>query len=106
MKHFLFKFILVVLGLVISANLRADENTVLIDGIYYNLTTETKTATVTKEHDFSYSGAVVIPPSVTYGGVTYTVTTIGSHAFDWCSNVESVIIPNTVTEIKNYAFQN
>ena len=53
MKHFLFKFILVVLGLVISANLRADENKVLIDGIYYNLTTETKTATVTKENDFS-----------------------------------------------------
>ena len=52
-----------------------------------------------------YSGEVVIPESVTYNGTTYPVTGIGLAAFAE-SDVSSVTIPSTVTEIVNGAFQN
>ena len=52
-----------------------------------------------------YSGEVVIPESVTYNGTTYPVTGIGLSAFAE-SDVSSVTIPSTVTEIVNGAFQN
>ena len=46
-----------------------------------------------------YSGTVSIPTTVTYNGNTYDVIAIDSHAFSNCSNLTSVIIPNTVTKI-------
>ena len=51
-----------------------------------------------------YSGDLVIPQCVTYNGVTYSVTSIGAHAFSDCSGLTSVEIPNSVTSIGEYAF--
>ena len=34
------------------------------------------------------------------------VTTVGYHAFDGCTNLTEVSLPNTITEIDYYAFQN
>ena len=51
-----------------------------------------------------YSGNVVIPESVTYNGATYPVTSIGASAFNGCSSLTSVTIPNSVTTIGNSAF--
>ncbi len=56
------------------------------------------------------AGDVVIPDTVTYNGVTYTVTelrTISDYygTFSDCSGLTSVTIPNTVTTIGDYAFQ-
>lgn len=46
---------------------------------------------------------LVIPEIVSHEEITYTVTSIGEYAF--CqSNLQSVIIPNTVTTIKSMAF--
>ena len=52
-----------------------------------------------------YTGDVVIPASVTYGGKTYSVTNIGVSAFRGCSDLTSVTIPNSVLTIDDYAFQ-
>ena len=52
-----------------------------------------------------YSGEVVIPESVTYNGTTYPVTGIGFCAFAG-SDLSSVTIPSTVTDIDNGAFKN
>ena len=52
------------------------------------------------------TGDLVIPPSVTYNNTTYPVTSIGNLAFDYCSGLTSVTIPNSVTSIGTGAFGN
>jgi hypothetical protein len=75
------------------------------DTIYYNYTSAT-TVEVTSTSTIynSYSGAVVIPSTVTDGSSTYSVTVIGDGAFSSCSGLTSVSIPNSVTTIGDYAF--
>ena len=48
-----------------------------------------------------YSGEVIIPESVEYGGKTYKVTSIYFRAFYDCPGLTSVTIPNSVTSIYN-----
>ena len=99
MKH---KLLLILLALCIPWGARAD---VEIDGIYYNLITKAKQAEVTNGGTTGqYSGNIVIPSSVTYEGVTYSVTTIYSEAFKNCYSLTGITIPNSVTSIGSYAF--
>ena len=77
---------------------------VVIDGIYYNLVSKVKQAEVTKKPSGKYSGSIVIPSVVTYNGEEYSVTSIGDDAFQDCSGLTSVTIPNSVTSIGGYAF--
>ena len=51
------------------------------------------------------SADLVIPDSVSNGGIDYSVTSIGASAFYYCSGFTgSLTIPNSVTSIGNYAF--
>ena len=75
----------------------------LINGIYYNFSGAN--AEVTSGGN-KYSGVIAIPTSVTYNGYSYSVTSIGSNAFLGCSGLTSVTIPESVTSIGGYAFQN
>ena len=74
-----------------------------IDGIYYNLIKKAKTAEVTSNPN-KYSGCVVIPDKVNYEDTEYSVTSIGQYAFQACSGLTSVTIPNSVTSIGESAF--
>lgn len=83
-------------------------SSVPINGIYYNLDGQSKTAEVTthpnKWMGYRYSGDIVIPSTVVNEGTTYNVTSIGNGAFGYDTDVTSVIIPNSVTSIGNTAF--
>lgn len=72
-----------------------------VKGIYYNLSGGE--AEVTSGY-YKYSGNVVIPSSISYNNVIYSVTSIGDRAFYYCSGLTTVTIPNSVTTIGNEAF--
>lgn len=88
--------------------LLANAESVEINGIYYNLSKETNTAEVTyapDDADYYYSGDIVIPETVNYEGISYSVTSIRSGTFWDCYELTSITIPNSVTSIGNYAFR-
>ncbi|MBQ3680593.1 MAG: leucine-rich repeat domain-containing protein [Paludibacteraceae bacterium] len=84
-----------------------------IDGVYYLLDEDSGTAAVTcRGYDIDgedgwmyfqasqlYQGDVVIPSSVSYGGVDYAVTSIGNYAFAGSSGMTSLRIPSSVVSI-------
>lgn len=76
-----------------------------VDGINYSVLSSTdKTVSVTSTID-EYSGDIVIPSTVVYNGVEYSVTSIGSCAFRNWQALTSVTIPNSVTSIGPSAFE-
>ena len=76
-----------------------------VDGIYYNRL-DGNTAEVTKQNSGGgdYSGHVVIPSTVTWDGTTYRVISIGEYAFAHCSELVSIYIPGSVTNIGGMLF--
>ena len=83
-----------------------------IDGIHYLLNSSTNTATVARytsstnnNPNAAYKGNITIPASVSYGGTTYTVTSIGDEAFKECTGLTNISIPSSVTNIGGWAFE-
>ena len=74
-----------------------------IGGIYYNLS---ETGAEVTKGSTAYSGTVDIPSSVTYNGKSYSVTSIGYRAFQGCTSLTAVTIPESVTSIGYQAFNN
>ena len=76
------------------------------DNLKYTVTdAEAKTVKLTG-YETKPEGALTIPATVTNGGTTYSVTSIGQHAFSFCTALTKVTIPNSVTTIVHHAFQN
>lgn len=78
-----------------------------VNGIYYKIdgteASVTHKGNSSNEYD-EYSGQVIIPSSVTYNGVTYSVTSIGYTAFENCRRLTGVTIPNSITTIGASSF--
>ena len=101
--------IAVLLSVIIGSTFATLAYDFCVDGIYYNITNSTnRTVAVTyKNTNYnSYSGNVTISSMVTYNGKTYSVTSIGTHAFNNCTNLTGVTIPNSITFIGSHAFSN
>ncbi len=76
-----------------------------VDGICYTITSsEELTVEIAYKGPAGYSGNFIIPNSVKYDGFTYSVTSIGSTAFQGCSGLTNVTIGNSVISIRDYSF--
>ena len=82
-----------------------------VNGIYYNFVN--KTAKLVKvsykggspsNTPNEYTGSIIIPQFVTYNDTIYSVSEIGFNAFDGCTSLTEVTIPNSITSIRGYAF--
>ncbi|MBR6282737.1 MAG: leucine-rich repeat protein [Muribaculaceae bacterium] len=74
-----------------------------VDGMSYEVNNEAaKTVTLTKGK--SSATNVTVPETVTNGGVTYTVNTIGTEAFQKCEMLGVLDLPTSVVYLQMYAF--
>lgn len=76
-----------------------------VGGINYNITDATNFK-VEVGNNPGFTGVANIPAIVNNGGQNYDVTAIRNSAFEDCSGLTSVTIPNSVTLIKYGAFLN
>ena len=77
-----------------------------VDGVRYSVNDDNTTVTVAGYPSGSKpTGDLTIPESVTYGGISYPVTSIGEEAFSDCSGLASVTIGNSVSSIGRWAFR-
>ena len=106
MKKFLSILYVMLLPIVVHAINYYDA---MIDGIYYNFSTDGATVTFQTKQDnhivSNYKDVVIIPEFVTYRGKNYPVISIGDNAFYSCDELVSVSIPNSVMSIGGAAFQ-
>ena len=106
MKKRLLSFILLLVA-GITATYAYDFSAVAPTGqaLYYNITsTDSSHEVEVASNHTGIAGNLTIPSTVTYGGTTYSVTSIGYVAFYECSSLTSVTIPNSVTSIGDFAF--
>ena len=100
-----FHKILFVLAILIANCISASAIEFTIDGVRYSVNSDNTTVTVAGYPSGSKpTGNLTIPESVTYGGISYPVTSIGGKAFYGCTGLTSLTIGNSVTSIGYYAF--
>ena len=95
------KFFLSLTALMVAMTLSAE----VINGINYSFFEDDYTATVEAGDDY-YTGAIVIPATVTYEEIQYKVTAIGTEAFHNCEEMTSISLPDGLLSIETDAFWN
>ena len=101
------KRLLLVCSLIVAISGSVMAEIVKINGLYYSLGTTTAQVVKDQSSDMSVYKAyttVTIPASVTYSNYTYPVTSLGTSAFESCSNLQSVTLPASITTINTDAF--
>lgn len=97
-----FRVVLVVLFLTLVLPVSAAN--VQIGELWYTLDDAAKTATVARHADYASKETITIPSTVSYGGSNYAVTAIAQQAFQDCSQLVNITIPEGVTTIGDWAF--
>ena len=109
----IFLMLLAMMTIAGSMTAQSRYHRITVDGVRYVVDTETTTAYVTFEDDetkwteanyAALSGTLTIHESVEDKNITYPVTGVGVAAFAHCQNLETVILPNTVTMLEESAF--
>ena len=94
------KFILAILMVSFVINAQAWSSDFFTDSLGYYITSDTLPYTV-EVSDYT-TGIVhaIIPETVTYSGITYSVTNIEFAVFNGCTSLNSVIIGDNVKTIE------
>lgn len=102
----LIKLSLLMLALLMPAVAMAEDFTV--GGVYYNINGDEAIVTYKGASPsstfYEYVGNVTIPETVTWEGKTYPVTAIGEGAFNNCTELTGITIPNSIIDIRENAF--
>ena len=97
--------VLFVLAILIANCISASAIEFTDNGVRYSINNDNTTVTVAGYPSGSKpTGNLTIPESVTFRGLSFPVTSIGTEAFSGCSGLTSVTIGNSVTTIGNEAF--
>lgn len=104
MKKELYLKSLLLLIILLTGGLTASAYDFTVDNIHYTYNTDGNTVSVSGASTSYNYGDVIIPETITYNGVTFSVTAIGDRAFSQNSYLKSIEIPNSITSIGDYAF--
>ena len=108
MKLFKLTFVLTIIMSMVGLQAFADWDTstkVVVNYMFYYLDKDNNLAQVISDPDINkFIRDLTIPSSFTYNNTNYSVTSIGDYAFNSCSGLSSVTIPNSVTSIGYGAF--
>ncbi|MCH5328478.1 MAG: leucine-rich repeat protein [Coprobacter sp.] len=74
-----------------------------VDGIYYTILSDKVSVAVSKKSNVYYTGSIIIPGTVEFGGIVYDVTEIGEDAF-YKSTITDIVLPESLKIIRNFAF--
>ena len=74
------------------------------DGLYYEVTSNVEPYTVAVVGADADITTANIPETIEFIGKTFAVTSIGGEAFQYCSSLTSIAIPNSITSIGDNAF--
>ena len=97
-------YLIIAAALLLMAQGAWAQDATLIDGVYYVLNNEEKTAEVVQPSGFRYQGDIVVPDTVKQDGTAYAVTSLGEGAF-MQSKLTSMQLPKqTLRVIGPYAF--
>ena len=99
------KKILTLICTLLCANVILAQNNFLVGQLYY-YTISSNEVGVSHYDESNPPTNLVIPSTVTYQGTTYSVTAILPGAFQHCSSLTSVTIPNSVTYTGESIFYN
>lgn len=102
MRQLFFKMLLAIIGLTTCATANAYD--IEVDGVYYNILSITDLTAAVTSGETAYADTVVIPESITFRGKTLNVIKIGSKAFDGCTKLKKVVLPNSIQTIGDDAF--
>ena len=80
-----------------------------VDGINYEIIGAKKVMVGNGTEGSGISGTkiisnLIIPPTIIYNGRKYTVTSLSGYAFSRISGIINATVPNTINEVKSYAF--
>lgn len=98
MKKFLIASTLLCMALTVSAQ------TFQVEGITYTVEDSGSKTAAVGNNTTATATDVVIPSTVTYEGITYTVTTVKDNAFANNTSLRSITLPASVTKIESQAF--
>ena len=98
------KFLFFLSTLFVASSVWAQYYDFEVDGLYFTIYDEEVEVAPPSSYHSMYSGSVAIPSAVKYNGTTYSVTSIARIAFQHCTGLTSITIPNSVTSIGNSAF--
>ena len=97
-------FLLLSMFVILSKAISAANYDIEVDGIYYKYVDDVPQKALTiVSGDKKYEGDIIIPSVVKVNNVEYTVLRIDK-AFEHCTSLTSVVIPNTVDIIFSYSF--